>query len=658
MRNRTAAAPLAALSLGLLLSACGGGGEPLVGTPIPSTADSGAGSLREVLAAAKDGDTLRFTTTGTVTLASPITVDKDVTVLAEGVTLDAGGQGRALEVASGAEVTLKGGTLMNGQGQPVEVVGSTGSGSQALSKATWGGVIHNRGNLILDGTTVADGKAMNGGGIYNDAGASLTLRSVVMKGNEAFTPSPDLENESTGSGGAIANQGTLTIESGTFQNNTAYYTGGVLRHSDDTATLTIKGGLFENNTCTFPEAADGNNGCLGGVALLAAAADIQGGTFRNNTATLAGGALYVSATTKPTVTLSGGTFEGNKASGPVNSGGGAVLNAGNLTISGGTFTGNSALYGGALNNNFGGALKITGGSFTGNTAQRLGGVLLAARRGTSFEMTGGSMSGNTAGQNGGAINLDGTGSMTGGVIENNAAQDSGGGLMLYAQAGQKTTVTLGGTLILRGNTAKNGGGVNTGSADPDGTTVNIQAGHIENNAASQAGGGLFVGKRVLVNLSGGTVNGNQAVVTGGGVAMSGTLNMTGGTISGNSVAALLKSEGGGGVRMYTNAVMTASGGSINDNISSFGGGVLVGGAFNNEPAAQFTLAGATVSGNRTVITGGGFFNDGKLTIQSGTVTGNTTGQQGGGGVRNTANATYAQTGGSVTGNTPDDVSNE
>ena len=76
MRNRAPSAPtLAALSLSLLLAACGGGGG-VVGTPVTSTADSGPGSLREVLAAAKDGDTLRFTTSGTVSLASPVTVNK------------------------------------------------------------------------------------------------------------------------------------------------------------------------------------------------------------------------------------------------------------------------------------------------------------------------------------------------------------------------------------------------------------------------------------------------------------------------------------------------------------------------------------------------------------------------------------------------------
>ncbi|WP_194165222.1 beta strand repeat-containing protein [Deinococcus terrestris] len=623
MKTHTRPTPLsAALLLTLLLAACGGPTRP-AGTPVTSLADSGPGSLREVLAAAGDGDTLRFTAGGTVTLSSPVTIDKDVTILAGEVTLDAAGRGRVLEVAPGTEVTMRGGTLRGGVGQPVEIPVTT---SQALSRATWGGNLLNGGTLTLDGTTVTGGRAMNGGGIYNAPGATLTLRNVTMTANEAFIPNPDIASESTGSGGAIANRGTLTIESGTFQGNVAFYTGGVLRHTD--GTLTVQGGLFENNSCTFAEVADGSRGCAGGAMLLSAGTVIGGGTFRGNSATNAGGALFVS---RSAVTISGGTFEGNRATGAVNSSGGAIYSTGNLTLSAGTFRGNAALYGGALRSSGSSTLTMTGGSFTGNAA----------------------------GATGGAVNFYGTGRISGGVIENNAAQSGGGGLQLYSGAGQKTSLTIEGGAVVRGNTAQYGGGIGVGSAEAGGTTLEVRGGTLSGNSA-QRGGGLDIGHSAILNLSGGTISGNQATVTGGGIVIGGAVTMTGGTISGNSTVSQEGHEGGGGVRLYAGAKMTASGGTISGNKARWGAGVVIDGPYQTSPTAEFLLTGADVSGNQLTDpsnVGGGFFNGGRLTVTSGRVTGNAA-TRNGGGVFNRKDAAYIQTGGTVSGNTPDNVFNE
>ena len=86
------------LTLTLLLAACGGPTTP-PGTPVTALTDSGPGSLREALSAAAPGDTLRLTQTGTVTLQSSLLIDKNVTIVATGVTLDAAGKGRAMEDA-------------------------------------------------------------------------------------------------------------------------------------------------------------------------------------------------------------------------------------------------------------------------------------------------------------------------------------------------------------------------------------------------------------------------------------------------------------------------------------------------------------------------------------------------------------------------------
>ncbi|GBF05356.1 hypothetical protein DAERI_040116 [Deinococcus aerius] len=671
MRNRAASIPLVALSLGLLLTACGGTGE--VGTPVTSTADSGPGSLREVLAAAKDGDTLRFTTTGTVTLASPLTLSKDVTVLADGVTLDAAGRGRVLEVAAGAEVTLKGGTLQGGVGQPIE---SAAPASQALSKATWGGNLINRGNLTLDGTTVTGGKAMNGGGIYNDAGASLTLRDVTVTANEAFAPTPDLENESTGSGGGVANRGTLTVESGTLRDNTAYYTGGGIRN---TGTLNMRGGHVDGNRCTFAFSAQDNvfSGCSGGGIVSTGPVTMTGGTVNGNTSTLVGGGLFVF---QAPLTLSGGEISGNTTG---RGGGGVMVNTGTLDLTGGTISNNKATREGGGG---GGVLvykttmNFSGGVIRGNSAEAGGGI--DAYTDNKVTMTGGTVEENTARGGGGLnVNTRSTLSFTGGTVRNNTASEYGGGITVSNAQG---ALTLGGAAALRGNKAgaqggglyvsgaaltmtdgtiegntavDNGGGLALAGSNP----ATISGGVIAGNSVTgseDGGGGIRIHRGATLNLYGGEVRDNTALQTGGGLVIGGTVNMTGGAIRGNRVTGTAQGQGGGGgIRMYTNGVMTASGGSIRDNTALFGGGVFVGGAFNNEPASRFTLAGATISGNRaTAYDGGGILNDGVTSIQSGGVTGNSAVTKGGG-VSNTRDATFTQTGGSVTGNTPDNISN-
>ncbi|WP_189102999.1 beta strand repeat-containing protein [Deinococcus knuensis] len=640
----------ALLLLTLTLAACGGGGTPTpIGTPVTSLADSGAGSLRDTLAAAKSGDTLRLTGTGTLTLASPLSIDKNVTIIATGVTIDAAGKGRALDIAKGATVTMQGGTITGGTGGTVDTAIFT-LAPAAATAGTWGGNLINSGTLTLDGVTIQNGQAFNGGGIFNVPGATLTLKNVTMTGNRATIPTPDLDNESTGSGGAIANLGTLTIDGGTFKNNSAVYSGGVIRQTG--GTVTIKGGTFDSNTCTNPLA-----GCNGGVLIAAAGqTTITGGTFSKNSANPSGGGGVIRLGGTATVNIAGGTFSGNTAAN-----GGAIntYNGGTLNISGGTFSGNTADNGGVINLYTDGTLKITGGTFEGNTATRYGGALTLSSTAKGFTMTGGTIRGNSATLAGGGINSDATMSLTGGVIEDNTTPGVGGGIATYAQSGTQPTVTLGGTLVIRNNRADRGGGVSIGSAAQGVSTHVIQGATIQGNTAQTAGGGISVGG--VLKFSSGLISANTAVKGGGGLVVGdrGRVEMTGGSITGNTATNRIDGQdgSGGGVRLYAGASMTASGGTISNNVAWYGSGVKLDGPYQQSGRSTFVLSGATVSGNRADDNNvaGGFWNDGSLSITAGSVTGNTA--RVGAGVYNTRIGLYSQTGGSVSGNNPDNVYN-
>ncbi|MCD0169222.1 hypothetical protein [Deinococcus sp. 23YEL01] len=738
----------ALILLTLTLAACGGGGTGTptpVGTPVTNLADSGAGSLRDTLAAAKSGDTLRLTSTGTLTLASPLTIDRDVTIIATGVTIDAAGKGRALDVAKGAAVTMQGGTLKGGTGGvlPASVTG------QAVT-VTYGGVLSNAGTLTLDGVTVTGGKANMGGGIYNMEGATLTLKgSTNVTGNEATLADPADGALRQGGGGGILNLGVLTVSGGSVTANKSFNGGGGIR-SEVGSRLTMTAGSVSNNACTGPlvEVTGGDyTGCTGGGIHARGTISLSGGTVGGNTATYLGGGVAALATCKttacdsytlPTFEMSGDTvIENNTLTGAqVNDGGGLWLHA-MSNIIGGTIRGNKAMYGGGLSVRHelqftgatiegntasagGGGLMVSGdatqatllgGTIKGNTSKTGGGVAisedskLTVKGGTvtqntatanggglrtwrgSIDVQGGTISSNRADAEGGAISTEERGNVTvsGGLIENNTAGTWGGGINVRTEAAGLTVT--GGTL--RGNTAgKDGGGISAGR------TINLAGATIEGNKATGGGGGVFMGvwnattpmaatfgsgliiRNNAATTGGGlqflssnaanatltlnaTISGNTATQWGGGIVGEAIINMMGGSINGNRATGTGQNQGGvGGVQLYAGANMTATGGIISDNEGRWAGGVQVSPPYGDKPAAQFTLAGATISGNRaTEYNSGGINNGGKLTITAGSVTGNTA-KMNGGGVFNSRTSTFTQSGGSVTGNNPNNVFNE
>ncbi|WP_155298453.1 beta strand repeat-containing protein [Deinococcus kurensis] len=622
----------ALILLTLTLAACGGGGDggtpTPVGTPVSSLADSGAGSLRDTLAAAKSGDTLRLTGAGTLTLASPLTIDRDVTIIATGVTIDAAGQGRALDIAKGATVTMQGGTLKGGTGavlptslrsaalpEPMNATARarlhTANLNPQATTLTYGGVLNNAGTLTLDGVTVTGGKANVGGGIYNMAGATLTLKgSTNVTGNEATALSTDVNTFDQGLGGGVFNKGSLILAGGRVSGNRATWSGGGIFGGVGSVTNLTSGSVNDNactRSLTGTTGADAD-GCAGGGLYMLGDVTLGSASISGNTAThFGGGAVIISSCVDaecttiitPTFSITGGTVENNRTTGTVDNGGGGLWLNAKSTISGGVIRGNSSMYGGGID--------------------------------TWRDLT-----------------------ITGGVIERNTATESGGGIIFIRQG---RTYRIGGTAQISGNTAAgSGGGVTT----VQNAQVTMDGGSISGNVVTgdtDGGGGVRVTTGSTFDLAGGEIRNNTAVKTGGGITVGGAVNMTGGSITGNTVTSRTEGQGGGGgIRLYAGASVTASGGTISNNTAWFGGGVETNGAFQTSPTSTFVLSGATVSGNRADgRDGGGFWNDGQLTIQSGSVNGNSA--RNGGGVFNTRVGVYAQPGGSVTGNNPDNVFN-
>ncbi len=253
-----------------------------------------------------------------------------------------------------------------------------------------------------------------------------------------------------------------------------------------------------------------------------------------------------------------------------------------------------------------GTFNLYGGTITGNTAEYGGGVCVSGGN-SKFNMYGGTISGNKATKGGGGVYV------------------SGGTFNLYDGG------TISGNTVTSGDTTGGGGGV-------------------------YVSGGKF-------EMSGGTISGNTADLTDGGVGVynKATFNMSGGTISGNKATNNKPSYTtyGGGVGVYQTATFNMSGtASIKSNTANQGGGVHVKVTGTSMNSGKFEMNNtASVSGNTATQNGGGVYvNSGTFNMNDGTITGNTasgnTADQGNGGGVYVKSGTFEMNGSaSVQGNT-------
>jgi hypothetical protein len=148
---------------------------------VTSTADSGAGSLRDAINASVSGDSIDFSVTGTITLTSgELHIANNVTINGPGarvLTISGNNASRVFNVsngtASGPHVTIAGLTIDSGNGNF-----TTGGG----------GIYNDHATLTVNNVAVSNSKAGLGGGIYNDGGSAM-LSNCTLRTPEHKTPS-------------------------------------------------------------------------------------------------------------------------------------------------------------------------------------------------------------------------------------------------------------------------------------------------------------------------------------------------------------------------------------------------------------------------------------------------------------------------------------
>ncbi|MGI0485865.1 beta strand repeat-containing protein [Pantanalinema rosaneae CENA516] len=260
--------------------------------------------------------------------------------------------------------------------------------------------------VAIEGLTIADGKASEGGGIYN--------RETLTVSNSIFS-----RNSVTIFGGAIFNNGTLTVSNSTLSGNSAYYGGAIFNNG----TL-----MVSNSTLR------GNSAYYGGGIHNEGTLTVSNSTLSGNSASYGGGINNYFA-----LTVSNSTLSGNSAS----SDGGGIHNSGTLTVSNSTLSGNSADFdGGGITNNS--MLTMSNSTLSGNWANYDGGGIF--NRGT-VTVGNSTLSGNSASADGGGIANGGILAIDSSTLSDNSAT-SGGGIFNSSYG----TLTVSNSIV-GGNTA-------------------------------------------------------------------------------------------------------------------------------------------------------------------------------------------------------------
>jgi hypothetical protein len=589
--------------------------EALEDRTVPSTltvtsiADDGsAGTLRAVLASASSGDSIQFANNlngKTITLSQgELLVNQSMTIAGPGsgkLTINGNAAGRIFDIASGATVTISDLTLSNGL-------------------ATDGTAVLNAGNLTLSdddlSVNVAQGIAGGGlfgdgigrgGGVENEAGATLAVSQSTFTGNEALGSA----NGGNALGGAIYNEaGTVTIDGSTFTGNQALGanggSGGVPTTLPGGVTASLLGdaggaGIWnDGGSLKVTNSTLSNNLTLGGTGGNPSTSPALANTFGDCIGGGIGdGAFFTTAT--PSLTVTGSTLTGNEAQGIGAQGGGIAIFVGNASISNSSVSGNLAEVAGSLNSGVSGGgiydafglgfafgiqpptLSITGCTIDDNVAQ--------SNNPSGYAVGGGV---NVATVNAGISNstLDGNqviGGPGGGFIIPN-------GVIFYLPGGggQGGGIASGGDTLTVSGCTLNDNLAQGGAGDP------ANVGGSSGFGGYGEGGGIESGFDTLV-LTNSTLSGNQAVGGAGTNGSSGGGGAGGGlfmildtaTVSSttftknlaqsapNSPGALFSPESVGGAvsaSTFTSLQLTSSTFTANQVIGDTGGAGINGGA--------------------------------------------------------------------------------
>ena len=367
-------------------------------------------------------------------------------------------------------------TSGTGSGQ---VFGVTGSSDLTISDAAGTGVI-------------TGGYSHDGGGVFIDTNATLTMTGGSIQGNTA-------DNDG-GDGGGVYNKGTLIMEGGAIAFNKADDTGGGI-YSTSSGTIRLNNALITGNY------SDDDDGGGMNLHLKDSNSYIKNSVITNNECgENNGGGIRLDAKGK-TLTIENTYITGNKAD---EAGGGFYITEGTIDISDSFVNDNNTESGG-------------GAYLEGDTK------LIADN--TEF-------CGNKSSKNGGGINCHGKATLTNCKINKNTSSKRGGGL--YMDTGDDVTITGANTEIKENTSSDKGGGVfqENGKLTVEDFTVSDNVSMTADGGAfylNEGGKETFIARNVkIINNKAGTDKSHRGEFSGGAIFLNhGTAKLYNCEIKGN-----------------------------------------------------------------------------------------------------------------------------
>jgi len=552
---------------------------------VTSNANAGDGTLRAKIAeAATNGeanDVINFAADlPPIVLTAEIPIPENLTIIGT-VEISGGGVTRIFNIPENNKVTLEGLTLKNGS-------------------ADNGGAIHNEGELCLKGATLKDNTATNNGGAVLSSGNLRVLDHTTFTGNNAVN------------GGAIHSTGNLEIAKSGIVYNTASDKGGGI-YASGSASHIHENSVIQHNTATD-----------GGGIYNEGTMTVDRSIILSNVANNEGGGIY----NYYDLTIQNNSLVGENTA---NRGGGIYNNNVTCTISKSSIAINHALFdGGGIYNT--GLLHIVDESqIFKNQAELDGGGGIYNNGTCTINLS--YVRANEAKIGAGAFNT-GTLTIEHSELLSNIAEDVGGGVystdILNIQHSKVlyniSTTTDGGGIFnigtatinqseIRGNSAERNGGGICNTSEMDITNSQIQY----NTAMTSSGGGLYNSEGAVASLNDSSVKGNVAV-DGGGIYNTGDLDIDNSDVKENTA-----NNNGGGIYNTGNMSINRSWTQLNTATAGSGGGIY------NSTNANLTVSNCSdIVENLAEVDGGGLYNDGTAHIQDVNILDNEAKRNGGG----------------------------
>ena len=471
-----------------------------------------------------------------------VVINKNIAIDGKGHTIDAKNLGRIFSIGEGFTVTLTNATLINGKATEGGAIYNDGSLTLSDVKLSdnaadsYGGAVFNNGHLVVSDSVFDSNDIVNRGSASVDYGGAAIYNwydGVLTVSGSNFTN--NIKNYKNGDNlvGAITTIGNATVSGSNFVNNSGRWggaisaTGAELRKNS--STLTVSNTIFRDNAALY----------AGAVYIWGSNYNIADCVFDNNTAfgkgnmtpnNNNGGALVVSQVSKfnepITGTISGSKFTNNKAQ----YGGAAYFNKGFVTITDSVFENNIATAEGGTVGFSRASVKdlvvsINNSSFVGNKAPVAGAIFTNV----DSKITNSNFTKNTASKGGAVLNENGAKlTVDNSTFKDNAADSYGGAVLNNGELIVTNSVFDANDILNRGSAGVDHGGA--AIYNWENAKLDISKSNFTNNIKNYVNGDRLVG--AVTTIGNATIRDSYFVNNSG--RWGGALAATGG-VSGSAI---------------------------------------------------------------------------------------------------------------------------